>query len=160
MPRSTTTATIVTVRANHPDSMPPVGQWRVSGWWGDRVERSSRAGCAAYNRVAWESNAEADIRGLFAEHAIPRAAGRGALDGHSAIVAGWLEHADAPGETEFESALLAIDGISRSCGCVSTYPTGAKSGVYDNLWVIRFAADGRAEELSDWWIERPAVSGS
>lgn len=110
---------------------------------------------AAY-RAAWESNEPDDIRALFTEGAVYR--GRPASPpwtGHDAIVAGWLEHADEPGSTDFSWEVLAVDddlGVVRG---VSTYPSGPKSGVYDNLWVVRFAADGRAEEFTDWWIERP-----
>jgi hypothetical protein len=27
---------------------------------------------------------------------------------------------------------------------------------YSNLWVIRLAADGRAEEFTEWWMEQEA----
>lgn len=125
------------------------------------IDRSSVEDWVAAYRQAWESNEEADIRGLFTEDAAycGRPASRPWV-GHAAIVAGWLEHADAPGETDFSAEPLALDGDLAVVRCVTTYPSGAKSGVYDNLWVIRFAADGRAEEFTDWWIERPAISGS
>lgn len=109
----------------------------------------------AYRR-AWESNDPSDIRALFTEDAIYRA--RPAFApwvGHEAIVAGWLEHQDAPGSTTFEAAVLAVDGETAVIRCVTGYPEGPKIGTYDNLWVLRLAGDGRAAEFTDWWIERP-----
>ena len=26
---------------------------------------------------------------------------------------------------------------------------------YSNLWVIRFAPDGRAREFTEWWMKQP-----
>ena len=107
-------------------------------------------------RRAWETNADADIRSLFTEHAIYRGRpGSASWTGHSEIVAGWLQHADEPGSTTFAWETLARDGDLVVVRCVTTYPDGPKKGTYDNLWVIEFAPDGRAEEFTDWWIPRP-----
>lgn len=109
---------------------------------------------AAYRR-AWESNDDSDIRALFTPDAIYRGRpGTPAWTGHDAIVAGWLEHADEPGSTTFAWETLARDGDLAVVRCVTTYPAGPKKGTYDNMWVIEFAADGRAAEFTDWWIPR------
>ena len=107
-------------------------------------------------RKAWESNSADDIRAIFTEDAVYRS---GPSDepgsvGHPAIVAGWLEEQDPPGSTTFEWHPVAIDGNVAVVRCVTTYPGGPKEGVYDNLWVIRLEADGRASEFTDWWIGR------
>jgi hypothetical protein len=111
-------------------------------------------------RVAWESNDEGDIRGLFTDDA----AYRGKPDdpepfvGVEAIVAGWLDDADQPGDTEFEWRVLAVDGEIAIARCVTTYLNENPPTTYDNLFVIRLMPDGRATEFTDWWIPR-RVSG-
>lgn len=107
-------------------------------------------------RRAWESNDPADIRSLFTEDAVYRSRPASVpWVGIEAIVAGWLEHQDAPGSTTFEWAVLAVDADTAVIRCVTGYPQGPKIGVYDNLWVVRLAGDGRVAEFTDWWIERP-----
>lgn len=106
-------------------------------------------------RVAWESNAEADIRSLFTPDAVyltePYAQ---PWVGQDAIVAGWLEEADEPGTTEFEWSLVAIDGDIAVVRAVTPYREHA---TYHNVWVVRFAGDGRASEFTEWWMaEKPA----
>ena len=65
-------------------------------------------------RTAWASNEPDDIRALFTEDAT-YAGSPFSTDpwrGHDGIVAGWIEHADAPGDYTFEGAPLAYaDGI-------------------------------------------------
>jgi hypothetical protein len=113
-------------------------------------------------RVAWESNVEDDIRGLFTDDAVYR----GFPDdpepfvGLEAIVAGWLENADQPGDTDFEWTLLAVDGEVAIAQCVTTYVNQTPPTTYDNLFVIRLVPGGRASEFTDWWIARRADSGS
>lgn len=106
-------------------------------------------------RRAWESNDPADIRAVFTEDALYR--GRPNAEpwaGIESIVAGWLEHQDPPGSTSFEYRVLGADGDLAFVQCVTGYPDGPKAGVYDNLWVVELAGDGRASEFTDWWIAR------
>ena len=44
--------------------------------------------------------------------------------------------------------------------CVSTYLTETPPEVYDNLFVIRLAPDGRATEYTDWWVQRKAPAST
>jgi ketosteroid isomerase-like protein len=105
--------------------------------------------------VAWDSNAPDDIRALFTEDAVYLAwpGDPEPWVGHDAIVAGWLAHADEPDDHEFEWSLLAVDGDVAIARCVTTYLEDTPN-VYDNLFVIRLAADGRATEFTDWVIKR------
>jgi hypothetical protein len=113
-------------------------------------------------RVAWESNDPADIRTLFTDDAVYR----GSPDdpqpyvGVDAIVAGWLDEPDEPGDTEFEWEVLAVDGDIAIARCVTTYLTEDPPTTYDNLFVIRLTPDGRASEYTDWWIARKAGGDS
>lgn len=106
-------------------------------------------------RIAWESNDPDDIRGLFTEDAeyffTP---GEDPARGIEAILAGWLENADEPGSTDFEFEVLAVDGDVAIARCVSTYLRYDPPRVFDNLFVVRLGADGRATEYTDWYIER------
>ena len=107
-------------------------------------------------RIAWGTNDPDDIRALFTDDAVYR----GFPDdpepfvGIDAIVAGWLENAEEPDDTEFSWEPLAVDGEVAIARCVTAYVKENPPKVYDNLFVIRLAPDGRATEFTDWWIER------
>lgn len=106
-------------------------------------------------RTAWESNRPDDIRAAFTEDAVYRGQPHGEeWVGHPAIVAGWLAAQDATGTTSFEWHPVALEGDVAVIQCVTVYPEGDKRGTYDNVWVLRLAADGRAREYTDWWIAR------
>lgn len=102
-------------------------------------------------RTAWASNEPDDIRALFTEDATYAGSPFSAdpWRGHDAIVAGWIEHADAPGDYTFEGAPLAYaDGIGFVQG-QTKYSNGTN---YANLWVIHFAPDGRATSFVEWYM--------
>jgi ketosteroid isomerase-like protein len=106
-------------------------------------------------RRAWETNDPDDIRAVFTDDAVYRMSPSAApWVGSDAIIAGWLENQDAAGTTTFEWQPVAVEGSTAVIRCVTGYPGGEKAGTYDNLWVVRIAADGRATEFTDWWIER------
>jgi hypothetical protein len=108
---------------------------------------------------AWRSNDADDIRALFTEEATYAGS---PLDprpwvGREAIVEGWLRHRDEPGSWQFEGAPLAFaDGI----GLVQGRTDYTDGSVWANLWVIRFAEDGRASSFVEWAIPpHPARDG-
>ena len=105
---------------------------------------------AAYRR-AWESNEPADIRSLFTADAEYRTAPYSEpWTGHDAIVAGWLEAADEPGDWTFEWApLVDTEGLSIITG-TTVYDDAP---TYSNLWVIRWGDDGRARAFTEWWMD-------
>lgn len=107
-------------------------------------------------RIAWESNDPADIRGLFTDDGryFTEPSDEEPSIGAEAIVADWIAHADQPGDTEFEFEVIAVDGDLAVARCVSTYLKHDPPRVYDNLFVVRLADDGRATEFTDWYIER------
>jgi ketosteroid isomerase-like protein len=111
---------------------------------------------AGYRR-AWESNAEADIRALFTDDAEYRyhPYDDDPVVGIDAIVANWLENRDEPGTTTWELRAVHADGDTGFVQGVTEY---LRLGtVYDNLWVIRLAADGRAHAFTEWYMKRPPV---
>lgn len=107
---------------------------------------------AAY-RKAWGSNTDDDIRALFTDDGeylggpsdLP-------IQGVDAIVASWISHAEKPDNTAFSWEIIGVDGDTAFVQGRVDYVTGE---LYDNLWVIRFAADGRATSFTEWWMKRP-----
>jgi ketosteroid isomerase-like protein len=102
---------------------------------------------------AWESNEPSDIRALFTDDAVYRTdPWTEPWRGVEAIVAGWLERKDEAGTSTFEwSPVIANDEIAVVEG-TTTYTT--RDVTYSNLWVIRFAPDGRATEYTEWWMDQ------
>jgi uncharacterized protein (TIGR02246 family) len=111
-------------------------------------------------RAAWESNDPAAIGALFAEE------GRYLTEpyaepwtGREAIVAGWLDHRDEPGQTEFRFEVVAVEG---DLGFVRGWTTylDPPPREYSNLWVVRLDADGRCLEYTEWWMRHPPAEGT
>lgn len=101
---------------------------------------------------AWRSNDPDDIGALFTDDAVyltaPDAEPR---RGRAEIASGWIEDADAPGEWSFDWHVVhETSGIAVVQGRTE-YPAERD---YLNLWVIRFAADGRASEFTEWYMPR------
>jgi hypothetical protein len=104
-------------------------------------------------RKAWLTNDRADIEALFTDDAAYYAAPYTTpARGRDAIVEHWLQHADAPGDTEFGFELLATDG---DVGVVRgrTLYTGDPPREYHNLWVIQLDDSGRCSEFTEWWMK-------
>lgn len=103
---------------------------------------------------AWESNDPRDIGALFTDDAQYRTAPDAPpRRGREAIIAGWLEDRDDPGTWAFDWRILHEEpGIAFIEGRTD-YPSRADD--YINLWVIRFAGDGRATEFTEWYMARP-----
>lgn len=102
-------------------------------------------------RAAWASNDPDDIRALFSEDATYAGSpfDTEPWTGREGIVKGWLEHRDEPGTYTFEGAPLAYsDGV----GVVQGRTDYSDGRVYANLWVIRFADDGRADSFVEWYV--------
>ena len=110
---------------------------------------------AAYRR-AWESNEPDDIRALFTDDAEYRTEPWAEpWVGVEQIVTEWLEAKDEPGETTFVWAPLVVTDELSIAQLRIAYREGS---TYSNLWVIRFAADGRATSFTEWWMEHPPES--
>jgi SnoaL-like domain len=87
--------------------------------------------------------------------------------GREAVVESWLgegDHEDAsspdqPGAYDATYEPVAIDGEVAVATGSSTYfaePGGPIDRIYDNCFVIRFDAEGRCREFTEWFAERPA----
>jgi hypothetical protein len=86
--------------------------------------------------------------------------------GRDAVVRSWLGESeaagassrDAPGTYDAEYGAVAVDDDVAVATGVSTYydaPGGDVDRVFHNCFVMRFDADMRCTEFTEWFIERP-----
>jgi uncharacterized protein (TIGR02246 family) len=99
---------------------------------------------------AWESNQPEDIGRLFTDDAVYYTApDRKPWRGRDAIVEGWIDRKDQPGDWAFRYEILAIaDDLAFVRGWTD-YKTDTD---YSNLWVIRLDDEGRCSEFTEWWM--------
>jgi uncharacterized protein (TIGR02246 family) len=114
----------------------------------------------AYVR-AWQTYDPAEIGALFTEDAVCHYDPFGEpVRGRDAIVASWLEvdRRDPPGTYAGHYQPLAVDGDLAIANGRSRYfeadGTTPKEE-YDNIFLLRFAADGRCAEYREWYMRRP-----
>jgi hypothetical protein len=112
------------------------------------ADAPTRAWIDAYVE-AWNTNDPGQIGALFTAEAEYWAEPWEVWRGREAIVAGWLAHADAPGDCTFGWSAVARDGDLRVIEARTGYPRLGRS--YANLWLLRLDADGRATSFREWW---------
>lgn len=89
------------------------------------------------------------------------------VQGRDAVVASWLGEAEAagastrdePGTYDANYVAVAVDG-EMAVATGSTYyrnADGVVDKIFDNCFVIRFDADGRCTEFTEWYMQRPAT---
>lgn len=104
-------------------------------------------------RTAWESNDPSDIRALFTPEAeYYTGPSEQPWRGHDDIVEQWIASADQPGDTTYESRVVAIDG---DLGVVQLTVDYREGRLYDNIWFIELEPDGRARRFTEWYMKRP-----
>ena len=101
---------------------------------------------------AWHSNRSEDIGALFTPEAnYFTAPYRQPWAGREAIIAGWLDRKDEPGEFKFRYEILGLDGEAAFVRGWTDYPQHGKS--FSNLWVVRLDETGQCREFIEWWME-------
>lgn len=115
---------------------------------------SVEAWIAAYER-AWRTAGTGSLAELFAADASYRMSPyEEPARGLAAIGELWERERTGPDE-EFELAheTIAVEGDAAVARIEVAYGSGA---AYRDLWVIRFAADGRCREFEEWpfWPDR------
>jgi ketosteroid isomerase-like protein len=124
--------------------------------WLDRYIAAWRS----YDREAIEALFSDDVEYRYHPYDEP-------VRGRDSVVDAWLgegEHEDAstrdePGTYEASYAPIAVDGDIAVATGSSTYraePGGRVDRIYDNCFVIRFDAEGRCREFTEWFMERPS----
>ena len=103
---------------------------------------------------AWTSNDPAAVGALFADAAEYRTEPWAEpWSGREAIVANWVEARDEPGTWSFRAEPLALAGDTAFVRGWTDYTDGTPRR-YHNLWVIRFAGDGRAVSFTEWFMKQ------
>jgi hypothetical protein len=103
--------------------------------------------------AAWQSYDRGAIGELFSEDASYRYHPYDEpVVGREAIVESWFEEPDAPGSFEARYEPYAVDGDRAVAVGTSSYASGA---IYDNVYLLRFDADGRCAEFTEWFMKRP-----
>jgi hypothetical protein len=117
---------------------------------------------------AWKSYDRDQIGALFSDEVRYRYHPNDEpITGREAVVESWLgegEHEDAstrdePGTYDASYEPVAVEGDTAVSTGASTYlvePGGPVDKVYDNCFVIRFDAEGRCREFTEWYVKRPA----
>jgi ketosteroid isomerase-like protein len=103
---------------------------------------------------AWATNEPDAVRALFTPDGEYRFhPWDEPIVGHDAIVESWLEAQDSADDHTFTWSVVAVEGSTAVVQGRTTYTDG---DVYDNLWVVRFAEDGRATSFTEWYMEPPS----
>ncbi|MGY1803999.1 YybH family protein [Blastococcus sp. SYSU D00922] len=109
---------------------------------------------AEYERI-WRSGDLAGVAGLFTEDARYRTSPYAEPKlGHAGIQAFWLDDAGLTFEVTAEA--VAVDGSDAVVRLEVRYGE-PQPQEYRDLWVLRFAADGRVEDFEEWacWPGKP-----
>jgi SnoaL-like domain len=112
---------------------------------------------AGYERT-WRSADGAGAAGLFTEDAqYRRSPYEPSLTGHDAIRAFWLD--DDGDAFTMTAEPVAVEGRDAVVRVVVRYGEPVTQE-YRDLWVLRFADDGRVEDFEEWayWPGRPYVA--
>jgi hypothetical protein len=112
----------------------------------------------AYER-AWRTAGTEPLGALFVEGAIYRMSPyEEPATGLDAIAVLWERERVGPDE-EFSMSheVIAVDGDTAVARVAVEYATGAE---YRDLWIIRFAEDGRCRAFEEWpfWLGQPIAA--
>lgn len=106
---------------------------------------------------AWKSYDPAVIGALFSEDATYR---YNPFDepeqGREAIVASWLDHRDTPGTYTAHYEPVAVNGdtaVARGRTIYFAEDGTALQRQFDNIFVLRFNADGRCCDFCEWYMQ-------
>ena len=110
--------------------------------------------------AAWRSYDAGAIAALFTEDVVYRYhPWDEPVRGRDAVLRSWTEAPDPPGTYDGEYRTRAVDGDTVVATGSSLYrdaPDGPVTKSFDNCFVMRFAADGRCREFTEWYMRRPA----
>jgi ketosteroid isomerase-like protein len=110
--------------------------------------------------AAWKCYDAAAIADLWSEDAAWHYPFQVRAVGRESIVAEWLSERDAFVGEKFDAHYepVAIDGqtvVAHGRTVFFDSATGAVDTAYDNVWILRFDAEGRCSEFHEWYAGRP-----
>lgn len=121
--------------------------------------------------AAWKSYDPVEIGALFAEEVEYRYHPYDEpIRGRESVVGSWREEGEFPGASARDEPGI-YDGSYRVVACdgdvavavgTSTYTEGRGgpvAEVYDNCFLLRFDAEGRCREFTEWYMKRPEPRG-
>jgi ketosteroid isomerase-like protein len=130
----------------------------MSGTMKQVTDRATVSRWLAGYEAAWRAPGTGDLAGLFtSDAAYLQSPYEQPVTGLDAIKRMWEEEREGPDEVfTLATDILAVDGptaVVRAEVCYGD-PPGQE---YRDLWVIRFAGDGRCTWFEEWpyWPERP-----
>jgi ketosteroid isomerase-like protein len=107
---------------------------------------------------AWRTYDPDAIGALFSEDVSYRYQPYGdPTNGREALVAEWLESPDPAGSWSARYEPFTVDGDRAVAVGESTYRNedGSFRTLFYNVWLLRFDADGRCAEFTEYWRELP-----
>jgi hypothetical protein len=110
---------------------------------------------------AWRLNKPELIAALFSENAVyryrPFSAEGEILMGREAIVENWLEESEDPNGWEADYEVFAVDGDRAVATGTSHYyaTTHRPDRLYYNCFLMRFDADGKCAEFTEYFMAVP-----
>lgn len=111
---------------------------------------------------AWERYDPAQIGNLFTDQARYRYSPHDqAVTGRDEIVREWMSHRTPDMSYLASYTPVAIDGDTVVAVGEVRYLTDDQTAIdrlYDSLFILRFADDGRCEELVEWFMLQPTAS--
>ncbi|HET7676668.1 MAG TPA: nuclear transport factor 2 family protein [Candidatus Limnocylindrales bacterium] len=108
---------------------------------------------------AWRTYEPARIEALFSAAARYRfQPWAEPVEGRERIVASWLTNRDEPDSWQAEYRPLVVDGAVAVAEGWTSYRDHQDQGprTYHNIFVLRFDAEGRCAEFTEYYMERPA----
>jgi uncharacterized protein (TIGR02246 family) len=113
-------------------------------------------------RRAWETDDASDVASLFTEDATykpyPWPRERVGWQGRDEIVEKWIGRGDSKIGWKFDHSVLAVEDDTAVIEGWTSYDRGegeAWDEAYANIWLVRFAEDGRARQFIEWWVQKP-----
>ena len=139
---------------------PSLPDWHDAPRDGFSPDRATVQRWLAAYVAAWRSYDESAIADLWTEDAVWAYPFRIRATGRAAITAEWMAEKALFEGRGYDAVYepIAIDGpIVVTHGRTRFYDvdTGETQAEFDNVWVLRFGADGRCAEFHEWYAGRP-----